>query len=71
MKTVSFTQMKDGTKADYDLLAEAEKPYHALTADRILTELRKQDEDDQPEHRDIKQPVELPHGAFALLNQNR
>lgn len=45
MKTVSFTQMKDGTKADYDLLAEAEKPYHALTADRILAELRKQGED--------------------------
>jgi predicted HD phosphohydrolase len=40
MKTVSFTQMKDGTKADYDLLAELEKPFHALTADRILSELR-------------------------------
>lgn len=40
MKTVSFTQMKDGTKADYDLLAEMEKPFIALTADRILAELR-------------------------------
>ncbi|MEP3431371.1 MAG: HD domain-containing protein [Roseibium sp.] len=45
MKTVSFTQMKDGTKADYDLLAEAEKSYHTLTADRILDELRRQGED--------------------------
>ncbi|EFO33379.1 metal-dependent phosphohydrolase [Roseibium sp. TrichSKD4] len=45
MKTVSFTQMKDGTKADYDLLAEAEKPYHALIPDRILAELRNQGED--------------------------
>ncbi|WP_209008478.1 HD domain-containing protein [Roseibium polysiphoniae] len=45
MKTVSFTQMKDGTKADYDLLAEQEKPYHVLTADRILAELRRQGED--------------------------
>lgn len=45
MKTVSFTQMKDGTKADYDLLEEAERPYHALTADRLLDELRRQGED--------------------------
>ena len=33
---VSFTQMKDGTEEDYLLLAEREKPYLALTADRIL-----------------------------------
>ncbi|MEX3011207.1 HD domain-containing protein [Hoeflea sp. TYP-13] len=45
MKTVGFTQMKDGTKEDYELLAEMEKPYHALTADRILAELKKQGED--------------------------
>jgi predicted HD phosphohydrolase len=45
MKTVSFTQMKDGTKEDYELLERAEKPYHALTADRVLAELRRQGED--------------------------
>jgi predicted HD phosphohydrolase len=45
MKTVSFTQMKDGTKEDYELLAEAEKPFHAMTADRILAELKRQGED--------------------------
>ena len=45
MKTVSFTQMKDGTKEDYELLEKAEKPYHAMTADRILAELRRQGED--------------------------
>lgn len=39
-KTVSFTQMKDGTKEDYLMLAEMEKPFHALTADRVLSELR-------------------------------
>ncbi len=44
MKTVEFVQMKDGTKADYELLAELEKPYYALTADRLLEELRKQDD---------------------------
>lgn len=45
METVSFTQMKDGTKEDYELLEKAEKPYLAMTADRILSELRRQGED--------------------------
>jgi predicted HD phosphohydrolase len=45
MKTVTFTQMKDGTREDYALLAELEKPYHALTADRVLAELARQGED--------------------------
>ncbi|MEX0345830.1 MAG: HD domain-containing protein [Rhizobiaceae bacterium] len=44
MPTVSFTQMKDGTKEEYELLHELEKPYHAMTADRILDELRRQGE---------------------------
>ncbi|MCX7558218.1 HD domain-containing protein [Sulfitobacter sp. F26204] len=43
-KSVSFTQMKDGTKADYELLREAEKSYVVQTADRILDELRRQGE---------------------------
>ena len=43
-RTVSFTQMKDGTKEDYALLHELEKPYLGLTADRILDELRRQGE---------------------------
>lgn len=43
-RTVSFTQMKDGTKDDYALLHELEKPYLALTADRVLDELRRQGE---------------------------
>ena len=38
---VSFTQMKDGTKEEYLLLAELEKPFHAMTADRVLDELRR------------------------------
>ena len=44
-RTVSFTAMKDGTKADYEFLAEMEKPHHAMTADRLLRELRSQDEE--------------------------
>ncbi len=38
-ETVSFTEMKYGTREDYELLAKFEKPFHALTPDRILTEL--------------------------------
>tara|TARA_B110000503_G_scaffold135060_1_gene214936 strand:- start:1250 stop:1855 length:606 start_codon:yes stop_codon:yes gene_type:complete len=41
-KTVSFTQMKDGTREDYALLETLEKPYLAMTADRIMDELRRQ-----------------------------
>lgn len=40
-QTVSFTQMKDGTKEDYLLLAELERPFQAMTADRVLDELRR------------------------------
>lgn len=39
---VSFTQMKDGTKDEYMLLHELEKPYLGMTADRIMDELRRQ-----------------------------
>lgn len=40
-QTVSFTQMKDGTRDEYLLLEELEKPFVALTADRVLDELRR------------------------------
>ena len=40
-KLVSFTQMKDGTKEDYLLLAELEKPYLGMTADRVLEEMER------------------------------
>lgn len=36
MKTVSFTEMKHGTKEDYLLLAELEHQYQETLADRIL-----------------------------------
>lgn len=45
MKTVNFTQMKDGTKEEYEVLAEHEKSYAVLTVDRVLAELRRQGED--------------------------
>ena len=44
MPKVNFTAMKDGTREDYEILAKLEKPFLALTADRILTELRQSGE---------------------------
>ena len=43
--TVSFTQMKDGTKADYEMLRQFEQPHNALTADRLLRELKLAEEE--------------------------
>ncbi|MCY3879711.1 MAG: HD domain-containing protein [Rhodobacteraceae bacterium] len=45
MRTVSFKEMKRGTREDYQLLEEMEKSYHALTASRVMAELRRLDED--------------------------
>jgi predicted HD phosphohydrolase len=44
-RTVAFTQMKDGTREDYLLLREREKPFVAMTADRVLRELRLQEDE--------------------------
>ena len=44
MKQVKFTQMKDGDKADYDLLHPLEVAYAAGTADRLLKALVELDE---------------------------
>lgn len=41
-ETVSFTEMKHGTRKDYELLEKLEKPYLALTVDRIFDELERQ-----------------------------
>ena len=41
---VSFTQMKDGTKEDYDFLTEHETEYTKGTADRLLKALVSLDE---------------------------
>jgi predicted HD phosphohydrolase len=44
-KTVSFTQMKDGTRDDYVMLHEFEKQHFTGTADRIMRELERQAEE--------------------------
>ncbi|QFU00502.1 HD domain protein [Halomonas sp. THAF5a] len=40
MTTVSFTQMKDGTKADYELLGELEERFVEALPERILEALK-------------------------------
>jgi len=40
MSTVSFRRMKDGTRADYELLEDTERQYVAELPDRILGALR-------------------------------
>ena len=40
-RTVSFTQMKDGTADDYELLEALEADYAAGTADRVLDHLKR------------------------------
>ena len=45
MKTVSFTEMKHGTKQDYDYLEALEQPYREGTAKRILKALAAQGEE--------------------------
>jgi predicted HD phosphohydrolase len=42
-KTVSFRQMKDGTREDYLLLDQSERDYAAGLPDRVLAALRKLD----------------------------
>ena len=64
---VGFTAMKDGTKEDYELLARLEKPFLALTAERVLEELRRAGEVIRPFVRwDVSWTVEH-HGIFQML----
>ncbi len=42
MKTVNFTEMKNGTKEDYELLDKFEKKFERQTAERVLNYLSKQ-----------------------------
>lgn len=66
-RTVSFTQMKDGSAADYALLAELEKPFHAMTAERILAELARHGETTLEGYRITR----LHHGLQAATRAER
>jgi predicted HD phosphohydrolase len=45
MQTVTFRKMADGTKQEYLLLRGLEQQHASMTADRILRELRKSDDE--------------------------
>src|ERR1700738_753934 len=45
MERVNFTQMKDGTAEEYLLLRHLEEPFLERTADRVLDERRRQQDD--------------------------
>ncbi len=67
METVKFTQMKDGTREEYELLAELEEPYVALTAERLLAELAKQGEDTMSGYKVTR----LEHGLQSATRAHR
>ena len=60
-RLVAFTRMKDGTREDYLMLHELEKPFHAGTADRLLRELARQGEETLSGYRITR----LEHGLQA------
>lgn len=58
MQQVSFTEMKAGTREEYLFLHEAEAPFVAGTAERVLRELRQQEVESLPGY----QVSRLAHG---------
>ena len=68
MKTVDFTAMKDGTKEEYLFLKPLEDEHIKGTADRVLRELRLQEEETLPGYKISR----LTHGlqsATRALNE--
>jgi predicted HD phosphohydrolase len=65
--TVSFTQMKDGTREDYELLEALEKPFVAGTADRLLRELAAQADETLSGYKITR----LEHGLQAATRARR
>jgi predicted HD phosphohydrolase len=67
METVKFTAMKDGTQEEYLLLRELEAPHLAMTAERVLRELRHQAEETMTGY----QITRLEHGLQAATRAYR
>ena len=66
-QTVSFTAMADGTREDYEMLAEREKIYVAGTADRLINELRSQANDTMTGYKITR----LEHGLQSATRARR
>ncbi|MEO0390622.1 MAG: HD domain-containing protein [Pseudomonadota bacterium] len=65
--TVAFTAMKDGTRAEYDMLEALEQVHRTGTADRLLRELRSQQEDTLTGY----QITRLQHGLQSATRARR
>ena len=65
-ETVNFTAMKDGTREEYELLAKLEKPFLAMTADRVMDELRRAGEVTLEGYRITRLQHGLQSGTRAL-----
>ena len=61
MKTVEFTAMKDGTEEEYLFLKPLEDEHVSHTADRVIRELRLQEEETLPGYKISR----LEHGLQA------
>ena len=66
-ETVSFTAMADGTREDYEMLEELEKVYNSGTADRLIRELRSQDEESLTGYKITR----LQHGLQSATRARR
>lgn len=66
-ETVSFTAMADGTREDYEMLAEREKIYVSGTADRLLKELASQADDTMTGYKITR----LEHGLQSATRARR
>lgn len=66
-QVVSFTQMKDGSKQDYELLRGLEASYFAGTADRLLREMASQAEETIAGY----QITRLEHGLQSATRARR
>ncbi|MFK7945899.1 MAG: HD domain-containing protein [Paracoccaceae bacterium] len=67
VETVAFTQMKDGTREDYELLAAREEIYVQGTADRLLKELASQANDTMTGYKITR----LEHGLQSATRARR
>jgi len=66
-ETVSFTAMADGTREDYEMLAEREKIYVSGTSDRLLKELANQADDTMTGYKITR----LEHGLQSATRARR
>jgi predicted HD phosphohydrolase len=66
-RTVGFTQMKDGTREEYEFLVEMERRHVQGTAERVLAELRRQGEASMEGYRLTR----LQHGLQSATRAQR